>query len=179
MMQMHRPQQQQQQQLQQLQPQEQKLEQIALASGVSMKSSTNFLKRLCALSISTISYLRNVFPEEAYGDKRLGSVSLKVIQQVLLLFISMSSQADRVKRKTYKSKHFFSSFLGAEEELRLHWSRGARPAAAPGLCSRPAAVPSKAGGITANSCFLHSKPTLSFSQTFHNTASLLLFLLFF
>ena len=106
MMQMHRPQQQQQQQ-QQLQPQEQKLEQIALASGVSMKSSTNFLKRLCALSISTISYLRNVFPEEAYGDKRLGSVSLKVIQQVLLLFISMSSQADRVKRKTYKSNIFF------------------------------------------------------------------------
>ena len=86
MMQMHRPQKQKQQQKQQQQPQQQQQQeqdtkqetQIKLASGTSLKSSTNFIKRLTALSVSTVSYLRNIFPDEAYGDKRLGKVALKV-----------------------------------------------------------------------------------------------------
>jgi hypothetical protein len=39
------------------------------------------MKRLSAVCVSTTSYLRNVFPDEAYGDKSFDGLALKILKK--------------------------------------------------------------------------------------------------
>ena len=45
------------------------------------QQSTVFVKKLLAIAVSNITYLRAIFPEGAFGDKKLDSMNLKVLKE--------------------------------------------------------------------------------------------------
>ncbi|XP_046395232.1 uncharacterized protein LOC124162677 [Ischnura elegans] len=47
---------------------------------LSEQSSATFLKKLVAIAISNITYLRNIFPEAAFADRSLEGLNLKVLR---------------------------------------------------------------------------------------------------
>lgn len=47
---------------------------------VSAVHSESFVKKLVALGISNVTYLRAVFPEEAYVDRQLEGIRLKILR---------------------------------------------------------------------------------------------------
>lgn len=47
---------------------------------VTAEQSTLFVKKLLAVAISNISYLRTVFPEHAFGDRCLEDLNLKILR---------------------------------------------------------------------------------------------------
>jgi len=47
---------------------------------VSAVQSESFVKKLVALGISNVTYLRAVFPEEAYVDRQLEGIRLKILR---------------------------------------------------------------------------------------------------
>ncbi|XP_071955838.1 uncharacterized protein [Antedon mediterranea] len=47
---------------------------------VNETQSALFVKKLLAVAVSNITYLRAIFPESAYGDRRLEDISLKVLR---------------------------------------------------------------------------------------------------
>ncbi|XP_025087650.1 HORMA domain-containing protein 2-like isoform X2 [Pomacea canaliculata] len=47
---------------------------------VTEQQSTLFAKKLMAVAISNITYLRAIFPERAYGDRSLGDLNLKILR---------------------------------------------------------------------------------------------------
>ncbi|XP_076450095.1 uncharacterized protein LOC143286420 [Babylonia areolata] len=47
---------------------------------VTEQQSALFAKKLLAVAISNITYLRAIFPERAYGDRRLGDLNLKILR---------------------------------------------------------------------------------------------------
>lgn len=47
---------------------------------VTEQQSTLFVKKLLAVAISSISYLRALFPENAFGDRCLEDISLKILR---------------------------------------------------------------------------------------------------
>lgn len=47
---------------------------------VTEQKSALFVKKLLAVAISNITYLRNIFPENAFGDKCLEDLSLKILR---------------------------------------------------------------------------------------------------
>ena len=59
-------------------PQAQTASKQASKNAINLKTdnltkakSRNLVKRLTAMTVSTVSYLRNLFPESSFGDKRL------------------------------------------------------------------------------------------------------------
>lgn len=55
-------------------------EAIFPAQQVTEQKSALFVKKLLAVAISNITYLRNIFPEKAFGDKCLDSLNLKILR---------------------------------------------------------------------------------------------------
>ncbi|CAG2166070.1 unnamed protein product [Oppiella nova] len=47
----------------------------------SEQMSLNYMKRLTAVAISNILYLRNVFTEECYGHRKLDSIKLRILTE--------------------------------------------------------------------------------------------------
>jgi hypothetical protein len=47
---------------------------------VSILQSESFVKKLVALGISNVTYLRAVFPDEAYVDRQLEGIRLKILR---------------------------------------------------------------------------------------------------
>ena len=45
------------------------------------QSSLNYMKRLTAVAISNILYLRDVFPEECYGHRKLDNLKLRILTE--------------------------------------------------------------------------------------------------
>ena len=43
--------------------------------------SLNFVKKMLAVTVSNITYLRSMFPEEAYVRKSLDKLSLRIIKE--------------------------------------------------------------------------------------------------
>ena len=43
--------------------------------------SFQFTKKLVALTVSNIAYIRNIFPEEAFANKSLDKMPLKILKQ--------------------------------------------------------------------------------------------------
>lgn len=43
--------------------------------------SLAFMKKLVAIAISNITYLRTIFPESAYGNRQIGDVKLKILSE--------------------------------------------------------------------------------------------------
>ena len=48
---------------------------------LGIQQSTIFVKKLLAIAISNIAYLRTMFPEGAFGDKKLENMNLKVLRE--------------------------------------------------------------------------------------------------
>ena len=46
----------------------------------SQQNSLLYVKKLLSVGVSTISYLRSMFPEEAYANKSLDGLRLKIIK---------------------------------------------------------------------------------------------------
>ena len=46
----------------------------------SQQASLVYVKKLLSVGVSTISYLRSMFPEEAYASKSLDGLRLKIIK---------------------------------------------------------------------------------------------------
>ena len=46
----------------------------------SQQASLLYVKKLLSVGVSTISYLRSMFPEEAYANKSLDGLKLKIIK---------------------------------------------------------------------------------------------------
>ena len=46
----------------------------------SQQASLVYVKKLLSVGVSTISYLRSMFPEEAYANKSLEGLKLKIIK---------------------------------------------------------------------------------------------------
>ncbi|XP_035207798.1 HORMA domain-containing protein 2-like isoform X2 [Stegodyphus dumicola] len=47
----------------------------------TMEGSCLFIKKLIAVSLSSITYLRGVFPEQAYGERSLCGIKLKILTE--------------------------------------------------------------------------------------------------
>lgn len=45
------------------------------------QKSLNYMKRLTAVAISNILYLRNAFPEDCYGHRKLDSLKLRILTE--------------------------------------------------------------------------------------------------
>ncbi|KAI6651545.1 hypothetical protein LOD99_5153 [Oopsacas minuta] len=50
-------------------------------STLGVQQSTVFVKKLLAIAVSNITYLRTIFPEAAFGDKKLENMNLKVLKE--------------------------------------------------------------------------------------------------
>jgi len=55
-------------------------EAIFPSAHVTEQRSALFVKKLLAVAVSNITYLRNVFPEKAYGDRSLDDLNLKILR---------------------------------------------------------------------------------------------------
>ena len=44
-------------------------------------SSVTFMKQLTVVAVSTITYLKNVFPEESYTVENFGGIKLRVLKK--------------------------------------------------------------------------------------------------
>ncbi|KAG8179591.1 hypothetical protein JTE90_001833, partial [Oedothorax gibbosus] len=47
----------------------------------TIEGSTLFIKKMIAVSMSSITYMRRIFPEHAYGEKKLGGLRLKILNE--------------------------------------------------------------------------------------------------
>ncbi|XP_065910178.1 HORMA domain-containing protein 1-like [Dysidea avara] len=47
---------------------------------VTEQQSTLFVKKLLAVAVSNITYLRTIFPEHAFGDRCLEDLNLKILR---------------------------------------------------------------------------------------------------
>lgn len=47
---------------------------------MSVKHSVEFLKKLTVVAISSISYLRNIFPPPAFSERKLDGVLVRIIK---------------------------------------------------------------------------------------------------
>lgn len=71
-------------------------------------SSVTFMKQLTIVAVSTISYLKNVFPEESYTVENFGGVKLRILKDTcrdeLAQFVSTAlAQAFEAFEKKYVS----------------------------------------------------------------------------
>ncbi|XP_035827027.1 HORMA domain-containing protein 2 isoform X2 [Aplysia californica] len=66
--------------LQAQRPQVKNWETIFPNEQVTEQRSALFVKKLLAVAISNITYLRNIFPEHAFGDKYLEDLNLKILR---------------------------------------------------------------------------------------------------
>ena len=66
------------------QPQQQEIAQwnkIFPAKVKSQQQSVLFVKKLLAVSLSNIAWLRSMFPEDVYAEKRLGGLKIKTLRE--------------------------------------------------------------------------------------------------
>ncbi|GFY48792.1 HORMA domain-containing protein 1, partial [Trichonephila inaurata madagascariensis] len=71
----------------------------------TLEGSCLFIKKLIAVSLSSITYIRGIFPDEAYGERNLGGLRLKLltedcgINSVTKFIDSIRSCYDAVEKK--------------------------------------------------------------------------------
>lgn len=59
----------------------QKVREKSKTTSMNKKQSCIFVKRMLAISVSTITYMRNMFPEAAFVDKKLEDLSVKILSK--------------------------------------------------------------------------------------------------
>lgn len=59
----------------------QKVKQTNAVTSMNKQQSKIFVKRMLAISISTITYMRNLFPEKAFSDRKLEDMNVKILSQ--------------------------------------------------------------------------------------------------
>lgn len=86
--------------------------------------SRTFVKKLLSVSLSNITYVRNMFPEEAYVKKTLGKVPLKILREksncekACILAKWLIGAFDAIERKYLKQVNFIV-YLDPEEPDKI------------------------------------------------------------